>query len=66
MIGADGEALTAIAPDTAGQVRVRGEIWRAISQVTIAAGSRVRVTRLSGLTVIVEPASSSQADGDSR
>ncbi len=66
MIGVEGEALTAIAPDATGHVRVHGEIWRATSQATIAAGSCVRVTELNGLTATVKPAPSSQADGDGR
>lgn len=66
MIGSYGQALTAITPDGSGQVRVHGEIWRATSDATIAAGSRVRVSGLSGLTVAVELAASSQAQGDPR
>jgi membrane-bound serine protease (ClpP class) len=66
MIGSDGEALTAITPDAPGQVGVHGEIWRATSDVRIAAGARVRVTALSGLTVKVEPAAPPQTRGDPR
>ena len=53
MIGAVGDALTAIEPGRPGQVRVRGEIWRALSAESIAPGERVRVSSLDGLTVTV-------------
>ncbi len=53
MIGALGQALTAIEPARAGQVHVRGEIWRALSAESIAPGERVRVSSLDGLTVTV-------------
>ena len=53
MIGAAGEALTAIGPGQPGQVRVRGEIWRAQSAEPVAPGDRVRVSSLEGLTVTV-------------
>lgn len=53
MIGAAGEALTTIEPGRPGQVRLRGEIWRAVSTDPIAAGARVRVTGLDGLTLTV-------------
>ena len=56
MIGAAGEALTAIEPAQVGQVRVRGEIWRARSTEPIAPGDRVRVFALEGLTVTVRKA----------
>jgi membrane-bound serine protease (ClpP class) len=53
MVGALGQALTAIEPARAGQVHVRGEIWRAQSAESIASGERVRVSSLDGLTVTV-------------
>jgi membrane-bound serine protease (ClpP class) len=58
MIGALGEVLE---PDIDGAwVRVHGERWRARAGVPLAAGQRVRVTGLAGLTLQVEPAA---ADG---
>ena len=66
MLGSYGEALTAIAPDAPGQVRVHGEIWRATSETTIPVRGRIRVSGLSGLTVSVEPATASQSEGDAR
>jgi membrane-bound serine protease (ClpP class) len=38
-----------------GMVRLRGELWRAVSVQPIPAGSRVRVLRTTGLTVHVAP-----------
>jgi membrane-bound serine protease (ClpP class) len=52
MIGLRGRAQTAIAPE--GTVFVRGELWRARSQMSIAAGEGVRVTDIEGLTLGVE------------
>jgi membrane-bound serine protease (ClpP class) len=52
MIGLRGRAQTVIAPE--GTVFVRGELWRARSDMSIAVGEPVRVTGLSGLTLDVE------------
>ncbi len=38
----------------AGMVRVRGELWRAVSRTTISQGARVRVVDVDGLTLHVE------------
>jgi membrane-bound serine protease (ClpP class) len=54
MIGAVGEILTAIEPGRPGQVRLRGEIWRAVSTEAIPEGTRVRVIDLDGLTLTVQ------------
>jgi membrane protein implicated in regulation of membrane protease activity len=37
-------------------VRLNGELWRAVAQQAIPAGDRVRVLRVTGLTVYVAPA----------
>jgi membrane-bound serine protease (ClpP class) len=55
MLGERATALTAIGPELAGQVAVRGEIWRAISAEPIAAGTSVRLVSLNGLTAVGEP-----------
>jgi membrane-bound serine protease (ClpP class) len=52
MIGLTGRAQTAIAPE--GTIFVRGELWRARSQMSIAPGEGVRVVGLEGLTLAVE------------
>jgi membrane-bound serine protease (ClpP class) len=56
LLGLVGDAVTPIRPDQLGQVKVRGEIWRAISTDPIAPGSRVVVTALEGLTLTVRQA----------
>jgi membrane-bound serine protease (ClpP class) len=38
-----------------GWARVRGELWSVVSAAPLAAGQAVRVTRLDGLTLSVEP-----------
>jgi membrane-bound serine protease (ClpP class) len=55
LLGERGTALSAISPDTPGQVRVHGEIWRAISRAPIEVGRGVRATAVDGLTLVVEP-----------
>lgn len=55
LVGAVGEVLDAGAGGDA-WVRVRGERWRARAGVPLAAGQRVRVSGLQGLTLQVEPA----------
>ncbi|MFY9611759.1 MAG: nodulation protein NfeD [Blastocatellia bacterium] len=52
MIGLVGKAETAISPQ--GTVFVRGELWRARSQMNIARGEGVRVKGIEGLTLDVE------------
>lgn len=52
LIGATGEAKSAIAPE--GSVRVAGELWTARSHQPVAAGSEVRVIRREGFTLWVE------------
>ena len=54
MIGATGEAITALVPD--GQVKVDGEIWRARAESGAHMGDHVRVTGVQGLTLEVERA----------
>jgi membrane-bound serine protease (ClpP class) len=56
LIGAEGRALSPIAPHAPGQVGVHGEIWRATSASPLDPGRPVRVRAVSGLTLHVEPA----------
>lgn len=53
MIDEVGEALSAIEPGSPGRVTTHGEIWRAVAAEPIAAGDRVRVTNVDGLTLTV-------------
>jgi membrane-bound serine protease (ClpP class) len=55
MIGEIGVALSDIHKD--GKVLVHGEYWNASSSTTITEGSRVRVTKVHGLRIEVEPVS---------
>jgi membrane-bound serine protease (ClpP class) len=54
MVGAVADVLLAITPEQPGQVRAHGEIWRAAAAEPIAAGARVRVTAVEGLTLTVQ------------
>ena len=52
ILGLTGIAQTAIAPE--GTVFVRGELWSARTQISIAPGERVRVIGIDGLTLNVQ------------
>jgi membrane-bound serine protease (ClpP class) len=54
MVGEVGVVRKALRPG--GKVFVHGELWNAVARVEIAEGRRVRVVRLRGLTLEVEPA----------
>lgn len=54
LVGATGEVVTPCTP--LGQVRVQGELWRARCDDGAAAGERIRVLALDGLTLVVERA----------
>jgi membrane-bound serine protease (ClpP class) len=55
-IGDVGRVTAAIGGDTHyGMVSVHGELWRAASNAAIPEGSPVRVVRVAGLTLHVEP-----------
>ncbi len=53
LIGELGEVLEAIAPETAGRVRVHGELWRAVSDTPIKRGATVQVRSIRGLELEV-------------
>jgi len=55
MVGELGLAHTALQP--AGRVFIHGEFWDAISSAPAEAGARVKVTKVDGLTLTVEPQS---------
>lgn len=55
MVGALAESLAPLEPQQPGQVRIRGEIWRAVSDQPVAAGRAVRVAHVDGLTLHVRP-----------
>jgi len=53
MVGQIGIARTPLEPD--GKVFVHGELWNAIASNQIAEGTRVRVAKVNGLRLMVEP-----------
>lgn len=53
LIGETGYVLEPIAPGTPGRVRAHGESWSAVAGEPIAAGDRVTVTNIRGLTLTV-------------
>jgi len=55
------ECATAISAfERTGPVRVRGEIWNAVSRVPVKEGERLRILRVDGLTLEVEPETRSE------
>jgi membrane-bound serine protease (ClpP class) len=53
MVGESGTALTVIDPELGGTVATHGEIWQAMAVESIPEGSRVRVTQVNGLRLMV-------------
>jgi membrane-bound serine protease (ClpP class) len=53
LIGEEAVAQTPLVP--AGKVFVHGELWDAVSSANVAAGERVRVRKVDGLELTVEP-----------
>ena len=60
MIDAEGEALTDCNPE--GQVRVKGQVWKANCPSHVAAGDKVVVTAVTGLTLQVVPRAAATAE----
>jgi membrane-bound serine protease (ClpP class) len=56
LIGLQGVAVAQLAPGAEGMVRVHGELWRAESSQPVKEGESVRVLRVEGLKLYVEPA----------
>jgi membrane-bound serine protease (ClpP class) len=61
LIGASGEALDDF--EREGWARVRGERWRVRSPRPVRSGERLRVTRIEGLTLDVQPESGTDQGG---
>lgn len=55
MINAQGIVVTPLADGIEGMIRIHGELWRAISNQTVPEGKPVRVVRMDGLKLYVEP-----------
>jgi membrane-bound serine protease (ClpP class) len=55
MIGAQGTVVTELPLGAEGMIRVHGELWRAISNQPVPEGKPVRVVKMDGLKLYVEP-----------
>jgi membrane-bound serine protease (ClpP class) len=55
MIGAQGVVVTPTSDGAEGMIRVHGELWRAFSTQPLTEGKPVRVVRIDGLKLYVEP-----------
>ncbi|HVS86772.1 MAG TPA: nodulation protein NfeD [Candidatus Acidoferrum sp.] len=62
MIGAEGIAVSGLSAGAEGMIRVHGELWRAYSPKSVPEGAAVRVLRVAGLKLHVEPAQASVAE----
>lgn len=50
--------------ERSGAVQIRGEIWNAVARVPVRKGERLRVARVDGLTLHVEPQVESQVESE--
>jgi membrane-bound serine protease (ClpP class) len=55
LLGEEAIVTTALPAGGEGMVRIHGELWRAGSSASIADGKAVRVVRIDGLKLVVEP-----------
>lgn len=55
MIGEEGVVTIPLSTGGQGMIRVHGELWQAVSKVSISEGTKVRVLRVEGLKLEVEP-----------
>jgi membrane-bound serine protease (ClpP class) len=56
LVGEVGEVIQPLGSDrVAGMVRIHGELWQAVGQQGIPLGAHVRVRKVEGLTLQVEP-----------
>jgi membrane-bound serine protease (ClpP class) len=56
LIGAEGVVIKVLQTGAEGMIRVHGELWRAESTLSVQEGKTVRVLRVEGLKLYVEPA----------
>jgi membrane-bound serine protease (ClpP class) len=56
LIGAQGVAVARLPAGSEGMIRVHGELWRAESSRPVQEGEPVRILRVEGLKLYVEPA----------
>jgi membrane-bound serine protease (ClpP class) len=55
MIGSQGVVVAPVGDGAEGMIRVHGELWRAFSNAPLTEGKPVRVVRIDGLKLYVEP-----------
>jgi membrane-bound serine protease (ClpP class) len=55
MLGEKGTAVSGLAQGVEGMIRIRGEIWQATSDRNVSVGEAVRVKKVEGLKLLVEP-----------
>jgi membrane-bound serine protease (ClpP class) len=55
LIGEQGVVVAAASAGVEGMIRVHGELWQAVSAQPVSAGAAVRVVRVEGLKLYVEP-----------
>ncbi|MEQ1473492.1 MAG: nodulation protein NfeD [Candidatus Acidiferrum sp.] len=65
LIGAQGVAVQALREGVEGMIRIHGELWGAVSSQPAPEGAPVRVLRIEGLKLYVEPAQSPATTGNS-
>jgi membrane-bound serine protease (ClpP class) len=61
LVGSQGVAVSGLAAGVEGMIRVHGELWQAVSAQPAPAGAAVRVLRVDGLKLHVEPEQASVA-----
>jgi membrane-bound serine protease (ClpP class) len=66
MLGEQGIATNGLKSGIEGMIRIHGETWRAITDEDVAAGEAVRVRKIEGLKLYVEPAKTQSATSISR
>jgi membrane-bound serine protease (ClpP class) len=55
LLGEEGVATTSLPAGGEGMIRIHGELWRAIAKDAVQEGTKVRVLRVNGLKLEVEP-----------
>jgi membrane-bound serine protease (ClpP class) len=55
LLGEQGVVVSALPAGSEGMIRIHGELWRATSSVPVPEGQPVRVLRIDGLRLAVEP-----------
>jgi membrane-bound serine protease (ClpP class) len=55
LLGEQGVVTSPVPAGGEGMIRVHGELWRAVANTQVPEGALVRVTRINGLTLVIEP-----------